>query len=203
VLSAHLFFRAHPFMLWLFIGIILLSLNFFPEILRRALTRELKKQILPLTDQILLGLQTGQSFRTAWLQALQNQPSWLRRQHLEIYNSVTMSRHTGGLRSHFLGEIRAEFAEMDRANSKVTEHVRAFRRQMRMEEDFRRRSGQVGQQIRLQAIIVTFLYLALLGYVVSQFGFFAHLQLILISNALFAAGLTLIFTFGRKLKWKL
>lgn len=202
-LGGYFFLHEHPFVLWLFIGIILLSLNFFPEILQIALVRELKKQILPLMDQVLLGLQTGLSFRASLAQAIQTQPAWARRQHLEIYNSIVMNRAPGGVQSLFLDEIRTEFAEMDRASAKVIEHARAFRRQMKMEEDFRRRSGQVSQQIRLQAIIVTFLYLALLIYVISQFGFFAHLRLIFLSSALFFGGLVLIFVLGRRLKWKL
>lgn len=203
MLGSYFFLHTRLLVLWLFIGIILISLNFFPEILQMLLIRELKKQILPLMDQLLLGLQTGNSFRTSLLQAIHNQPTWLRQQHLEIYNSIVMNRASSGLHSRFLDEIRAEFAEMDRASSKVIEHARAFRRQIKMEEDFRRRSGQVTQQIRLQAIIVTFLYLALLVYVISQFGFFAHLHLILLSSALFTLGLVIIFVFGRRLKWKL
>lgn len=164
---------------------------------------EFKKQILPLVDQVLLGLQTGSSFRVSLLQAIQGQSPWARQQHLEIYNSVVMNGSESRLRSRFLLEVSTEFREMDRAQNKVVDHVRAFRRQIKMEEDFRRRSGQVSQQIRLQAIIVTFLYVALLIYIISQFGFLAHLGLILFSSSLFALGLALIFMLGRRMKWKL
>jgi len=80
--------------------------------------------------------------------------------------------------------------------------VKALRRQLKLMEDFRRRSGQVTEQMKMQALIVTALYLGLLFFVIKQFGFKNHQSLILISGFIFLIGLLWIFLIGRRMKWK-
>lgn len=201
--SALLFLHARPFSLWLFIGIIWISLNFFPHFLRIHLLQTLKRQLVPLMDQVILGLQTGQSFRGSLLRAIEGQRSWHRRQFFEIYHVITRSEaRPQPSKTGFLADLAEEWREMDRSQNKVIDQVRAFRRQLKTEEDFRRRSGQVTQQIRLQAIIVTAMYLGLLVFVSCNFGFLAHLHLIFFASLLFSGGLVWIFSVGRKMKWK-
>jgi hypothetical protein len=204
ILCALLFLHTWPFALWIFIGIILISLNLFPYFLRIFLIRSMKRQLIPLLDQVILGLQTGSSFRIALRSAIEAQQSWFRRQLLDIYNAVVNSREQKSApRTKFFEELIAEFSEIDRSQNKIVEQVRAFRRQLKTEEDFRRRSGQVTQQIRLQAIIVTVMFVALLLFVSFNFGFFKNIRLILFASGLFAGGVVWIFMMGRGMKWKI
>lgn len=197
------FLHQRPFVLWLFIGIIWISLNISPYFLRIHLMKSLKKQLIPLLDQVILGLQVGLSFRRALLHAIDGQSSWYRHQFLEIYNAmIVVDGIKTAARAKFLDVLMTEFIEIDRSSTKVVDQVRAFRRQVKTEEDFRRRSGQILEQVRMQAIIVTSMYVGLLVFVSLNFGFYKNLNLILFTASLFVGGLYWIFSVGRKMKWK-
>ncbi len=203
IIFAVLLLHSRPFLLWIFIGIILISLNFSPLFLKFILIRSMKKRLIPLLDQVILGLQVGQSFRSALLSAIEEQNAWFRRQLLEIYNAmITTQGASSCLSSPFIEELKLDWTEIDRSQNKIVDQVKALRRQIKIMEDFRRKSGQVTQQIKMQAIIVTALYTALLIFVSSNFGFFTNLKLILFSAAIFLGGLTWIFMIGRKMTWK-
>ncbi|MNT27442.1 hypothetical protein D3C72_1630730 [compost metagenome] len=193
--------HSEPFILWLFIGILLISLKFSPKILRFILERRLATAIIPFLDAVILGLQAGQSFRSSLHAAIESQSGWIRNQLRDLYNSVVMSDEVIDLKSALLADLREEFREIDRSQMKCADQLRALRRQLKMREDFRRRSGQVTQQIKAQAIIVTALFCALAGFVIAQFGWKEHAKLILLSSAVFILGLIWIFLMGRRFKW--
>lgn len=187
---------------WLFIGILLITLKFFPTILRFFLLKRLRSALIPLLDCVILGLQTGKSFRLSLHTAIENQTGWVRLQLMELFESLSMSENVIAMKSALLKDFQQEILEIDRSQTRCVEQVRALRREYKMQEDFRRRSGQVTQQIKMQAIIVTALYLALLSFVIMQFGFKDHRFLILMSFIIFSAGLIWIFLAGRRMKWK-
>ena len=200
---ALVFLHQWPFLLWFFIGIIWISLNVLPHFLRIYLMKGLKKQLIPLLDQVILGLQVGFSFRHALLHAIEGQSSWYRHQFLEIYTAmIIIEGEKVAARTKFFDILMLEFKEIDRSSTKVVDQVRTFRRQAKVEEDFRRRSGQILQQVRMQAIIVTSMYVGLLVFVCLNFGFFKNLHLIIFTALLFIAGLFWIFSVGRNMKWK-
>lgn len=192
-----------PASLWLFIGILLISLKLFPEILRIFLIKELSRALIPLLDQVIMGLQTGNSFRVSLRAAIENQGGWKRNQLREVYESVVSTDRTSDLKSAVLKDFLLEMIEIDASQSRSVDQVRALRRQLKMQEDFRRRSGQVTQQIKMQAIIVTALFLALLTFIIGQFGYVAHRNLIFGSVSIFIVGLIWIFAIGRRMKWKI
>ncbi|XGC80776.1 hypothetical protein ACES2L_15740 [Bdellovibrio bacteriovorus] len=188
--------------LWLFIGILLITLKFFPDILRFFLLRRLRSALIPLLDSVILSLQTGKSFRISLLSAIEIQDGWIRHQMMEMYESLAMSENVIAVKSALLKDLRQEILEIDRSGTRCVEQVRALRRELKMLEDFRRRSGQVTQQLKMQAIIVTVLFLALITFVITQFGFHQHRFLILFSALIFSGGLIFIFSVGRRMKWK-
>lgn len=191
-----------PTSLWLFIGILLITLKLFPEIFRIFLLRRLLGALIPLLDSVILGLQSGKSFRFSLNTAIENQRGWMRNQMREIYNSITTSEVHIATKSALLKDLQQELMEIDRSQNRCLDQVKALRRHLKLQENFRRRSGQVTQQIKMQAIIVTALYFALLGFVFVQFGFMEHRFLILSSAFLFISGLFIIFSVGRRMKWK-
>ncbi|HEX7674552.1 MAG TPA: hypothetical protein VF412_10280 [Bdellovibrio sp.] len=195
-------FHSSPVALWLFIGILLISLKFFSPILRFFLMRRLSSALIPMLDSVILGLQSGKSFRISLQAAIENQNGWRRNQMREIYNSLITSEVSTSVKSALLKDLLAELAEIDRSQNRTIDQVRALRRHLKLQENFRRRSGQVTQQIKMQAIIVTALYFALLSFVIAQFGFFEHRKLILASVLIFFTGLFWIFNVGRRMKWK-
>lgn len=191
-----------PISLWLFIGILLITLKLFPDIFRIFLLRRLSGALIPMFDSVILGLQSGKSFRFSLHAAIENQNGWMRNQLREIYNSIITSEAHIVTKSALLKDLQQELMEVDRSQNRCIDQVKALRRQLKVQENFRRRSGQVTQQIKMQAIIVTALYFALLGFVFVQFGFKEHQYLILSSAFLFISGLVIIFSVGRRMKWR-
>ena len=193
---------AAPTKLWLLIGILLITLKFFPHILRILLLKRLRSSLIPLLDSVILGLQSGKSFRLSLQSAVDMQSGWVRLQLMELFESIYVAKNVIAMKSPLLKDFQAELAEIDRSQVRCVEQVRALRRHLKMQEDFRRRSGQVTQQIKMQAIIVTVLFCGLLSFVILQFGFKQNQTLILTSALVFISGLIGIFLMGRRLKWK-
>ncbi|QLY25385.1 hypothetical protein [Bdellovibrio sp. KM01] len=188
--------------LWLFFGILLISLKLFPEIFRIFLIQRLQFAVIPMLDNLVLGIQAGKSFRQSLHMAIESQSGWQRNQLREIYNSIVTSENKIAVKSAVIKDLQAELLEIDRSQTRSLDQAKALRRQYKVEENFRRRSGQVTQQIKMQAIIVTALYGALLAFVFAQFGFMNHRFLILGSLFMFVFGLFIIFSVGRRIKWK-
>lgn len=189
-------------MLWLFIGILLITLKFFPDILRFFLLRRLRSALIPMLDCVIMGLQSGKSFRLSLHSAIEIQSGWVRLQLMELFESLPVAENVIAVKSALLRDLQGELVEIDRSQVRCLEQVRALRRHLKMQEDFRRRSGQVTQQIKMQAIIVTALYLGLLSFVIAQFGLRDHQFLILASAVTFFAGILWVFSLGRRIKWK-
>ena len=201
-LATSIFFVTHPLTLWILIGILLITLKFFPRFMRFFLLKRLAQGLIPFFDHVILGLQAGKSFRQAMNSAIEAQAGWQRNQLRDLYNSIVTSEIKIVLKSALLKDLQAELLAIDRSQNRCVEQVKALRRQLKLMEDFRRRSGQVTEQMKMQALIVTALYLGLLFFVIKQFGFKNHQSLILISGFIFLIGLLWIFLIGRRMKWK-
>lgn len=187
--------------LWISIGILLITLKFFPHILRLLLVAKLRTALIPFLDCVILNLQAGKSFRFSLQLSVEMQSGWVRHQLAEVCESLQMSKNVIAMKSALLKDLRDELVEIDQSQVRCVEQVRALRRSLKMQEGFRRRSGQVTQQIKMQAIIVTLLFFMLLGFVIMQFGFKAHSTWIFLSSIIFLIGLTWIFLMGRRMKW--
>lgn len=188
--------------LWLFIGILLKSLKCFPIILRILLNRRIRRTLIPYLDLVILNVQSGKSMRVSMAEAAEIQDGWIRNQLKEVHLYVFADEASPPAKSALLKRFSIELHRIARSQSKYFEQLKALRRELKMQEDFRRRSGQVSQQLKAQAIIVTALYLALLGFVIVQFGFNENRNLIFLSAAIFKSGLFSMFMIGRRMKWK-
>ena len=124
--------------------------------------RRLSSALIPLLDSVILGLQSGKSFRISLHTAIENQSGWRRNQLREIYNSLVTAENVIAVKSSLLKDLQTELGEIDRSQNRTVDQVKALRRHLKLQENFRRRSGQVTQQIKMQAIIVTALFVALL-----------------------------------------
>ncbi|MEN0058055.1 MAG: hypothetical protein AAGB31_04420 [Bdellovibrio sp.] len=170
--------------------------------MRIFLQKRLRQALIPLFDCLILNLQAGHSFRSSFRMAIDIQSGWVRLQLLELYESMLMSKNVIATKSALMKDLQVELMEVDQSSARCLEQIRTLRRGLKMQEDFRRRSGQITQQIKMQAIIVTALYVALLIFVIMQFGYRRYHSLILMSFLIFVAGLIWIFAVGRRMKWK-
>lgn len=188
--------------LWLFIGILLTSLKFFPIILRIFLNHRIRKVLIPYLDLVILNIQSGKSMHVSMREATEIQEGWIKNQLKEVHLYVFAEDASPPAKSALLKRFSTELHRIAHSQSKYFEQLKALRRELKMQEDFRRRSGQVTQQLKAQAIIVTALYLALLSFIILQFGFFENRKLILLSVIVFKIGLFWMFMIGRRMKWK-
>jgi hypothetical protein len=118
-----------------------------------------------------------------------------------LTHAIVYENSSASLRSAMLKTLYEELCRIEKSQSKCVDQLRALRKQIKMMEDFRRRSGQVSMQIRMQASVSAVLYVGLLLFMITQFGFFEYRGLILTSGVLFFGGLVTVFVIGRRSQW--
>jgi hypothetical protein len=192
---------SRPTLLWLLIGTILILLKSLPAFFSQYQEFLVQKNTLRILDHLVLGVQSGQSLRTS-LQVLSARESSLLRIPMQnLVHAVTLENSSASLESPTLKKLYEELSRIEKSQSKFAEQLRALRRQTKTLKDFRRRSGQVTMQIRMQALVSAVLYVALLVFIIAQFGFFENRRLILASALLFFGGLVTVFVIGRRNRW--
>lgn len=202
VLILLFYFFNRPFLLW--IGLVLLSvfLLLLPYLIRQTLEKRTKDLMIPFIDEIVLNIQQGRSLRGSIEQGLKKQNGFFRSQIHELYNSILFPASNTQFKSPFLKKICHELTQIDRSQSRCLEQIKMLRRQLRIQENFRRKSRQVSQQSRTQALILTVFQMLLTLFVISKFGWSENFELIITSTFLFLLGLILIFWIGRFSSWK-
>lgn len=190
-----------PLKLWLLFGMISILVKCLPQCFSYYQEFLIQKHLLRFLDQLVLGVQSGQSLRTS-LQSLSAGESSLLRIPLQNFvHALTFENSANGLRSNTLRSLFGEMNRIEKSQSKCADQLRAMRKQIKTMKDFRRRSGQVTMQIRMQAAVSAVLYLALLFFMITQFGFYPNRRIILASAILFGAGLVTVFVIGRRNRW--
>lgn len=197
-----IFFSAPPIFVWGWHFILFLLLFLSPKAIELFLEGKLRNSAVIFLDQIILTVQAGASLRTAIKYATDQETGWRHHELLKAYSSLILADEPVPLRSDFLQELFSELRWIDQTRARVLEQIKSLRWHYKVQEDFRRKSGQVSQQSRIQAIVVSILYVALLIFNVYHFGFFKNMKLIGVSFCLFTAGLILVFAIGRRIKWK-
>lgn len=191
----------HPMQLWLFIGSLLIFLSLLPKIFSFLLEKQIEKHQLRLLDQLVLAVQSGRSLRAAISALAEAERGFLHLSILNLQHAILYETSESSLRSACLKNLYGELSRIDKSNSKCADQLRSFRQQLKTLEDFRRRSGQVSLQIRMQAAISALLYAGLLVFTVTQFGFYQHRGLIAASGTLFFVGMVTVFVIGRRNRW--
>lgn len=155
-------------------------------------------------DESILLMNSGQPFRFAWLKAMRRQSDDFVRDKLEqIYRIVVFSQHSEGSFGSTFGDFVVEYLKrVDKESHLAVERLKALRYRLKIESEFRRKSGQVLLQIRMQAVILLFLYVFCLVFTLYQFDGRELIWLLGTSMSLFFTGLITILVMGRRIKWK-
>lgn len=152
---------------------------------------------------LLLKMRSGKSFRLAFSELIAESEAHFRAKLSEISSVVAFSQQKVEISSDpFINEIVNEFIMIDRAPHSATRRVSLFRDKLRLEDDFRHRSGQVLARIRAQSLVMTGLFLAVLVFMIVKFGWTANSRTFTVSLFLFSLGALWIWLGGRRLKWK-
>lgn len=152
-------------------------------------------------DEIILEMRAGKAFRPALAQSLSSFGGAQVASQIDLWlqaRSVGLKLDSG---PRWWLPIQLELDALDRQSHQAVVRVQQWRLRLKLESDFRRRCGQIVAQVRLQALILTGIYLALLVFALKSGLLNSEPLLIVVSLALFLIGLALIFRMGGRLRW--
>jgi Flp pilus assembly protein TadB len=164
--------------------------------------RKFRQDFVDFMDRLILQVRSGHSFRNSLEVSNTKTPEPSRFKVEKIIEAVYFSQKIETSNA-FVREIFEELSSVQRCPHKTLDRLCAFRRKMKIEDDFRRRSGRIVRQVRIQIIFLLFMYLAVMSFVMMRFGFIENLKIILWSLALFTMGLVGFFYLGVKKQWKI
>lgn len=191
----------HPSLLWIFFGTLFILLKLLPQLFSRYQEKLIQSHTLRMLDHLILSVQSGHSLRASLAMLSRQEPSLLRVSWENLVHAIAVENSPASLKSPSLKKLFGELSRIEKSQAKCVDQLRSLRRNLKTLEDFRRRSGQVSLQIRMQAAISTLLFAGLLLFMITQFGFYQHQTLILVSGTLFFIGVVTVFVIGRRLQW--
>jgi hypothetical protein len=150
-----------------------------------------------------MKMKSGRSFRYALAEACAESDLKIRAKLSEIANAVVFSQQL--MRSHsnpFIDEVIEELSRIDQNPHSSLKRLAVFRQKLRIEEDFRRRSGQVLARTRAQSLVMSILYVGMFVFMTIKFGWDTNAPTLLLSALLFAVGTVWIYFGGRRIQWK-
>ncbi len=158
-----------------------------------------RRSCLELLTQIIIKIRAGDSFRAAVMKLASENSRWSHWQHaVHFQPQQEVEARTPEERI-----LRDEFEQIQREPHQALSRLVALREQMSKESDFRRRSGQVLLQIRMQAVVLFVLQIALTVFVSTKWGLKQQLPLIIVASLLHVLGVLILLNLGRRIKWSL
>ncbi len=196
-------FRTQFFLIWLISLIMVILLFLAARGLYGYRRLQFEKSIVLFLDQKILGMQSGNSYRESFRQAVEQSAPLVRPYWQEIYQIVVFSQQSRGLSEPLMSELTKEFCLIDKSSHKNIERLQFFRRQLRLQQKFRHKSGQALMQIRAQSLLMSLIFIALIVFVGQNFGYKEHIQLLLPATFLFLLASIWIWRAGRVIKWQI
>lgn len=192
----YLFPRHERFGIWI---LAFLALQFFLlEWLKVwKFQKNFRDERLEFVENLILEMSSGLSFRDSVRKSIPKSVS-----SKELTQWMNQTQFTPIEGAQYWDEVVRHLYLIDRSRVHVLQQVKNWREQLRCEKLFRSKSRQVRQQVQLQALIITLLYLGLHGFNFWNFGLNQAWNLIFVSILIFSTGLFLIFRIGSKIKWK-
>ncbi len=203
VIALIIFVPASRFGLWfaLFFPLAIAGVALSACVSARA--RNFQKDVLGVLSILILKMKSGRSFRSSLIESTSECDSHMRAKLSEIASVVAFSSQAKTTQTDpFVRELIDEFRVIDQQPHSSLKRLMVFREKIRVEDDFRRRSGQVLARLRAQSFVMCGLYLAVLLFMVAKFGWAPNARVLLISILLFLIGVAWIWFGGRRLKWK-
>ena len=153
--------------------------------------------------KIILYMQIGSSLRSALDKLVQNERDhYWKIQWQQIAEIVAFSPQELSFKSQFLRRFAKDLVCADQLSFQQRDQLIEIRALYRKESDFRRRSGQALLQLRMQAIILFGLHLAVTAFMIHQFGWLKHQIVFVSSFILMLSGLIVLLKMGKSKSWK-
>jgi hypothetical protein len=189
----------------IFLPMLLFAAVLFVVIRRRS--TQFREKFLEILTLVALKMKAGRSFRQSYSEVAAESSPEIRAKLGEIGSVVVFSQQNKStprtiVGDRFIAEVVDELTRIDQQPHAASKRLAIFREKLRLESDFRRRSGLVVARIRVQSLIMSLMYLALGGFSIWHYGWLSYRFCYLISATFFVAGGLWIWLWGRNLKWK-
>jgi len=204
VIALNFLLREHFFLLWGIHVVIFLSPGWWPAFIQRRRELRVKRERTAILDFLIQSLCSGQGFRAAirkYSQICAPPTAYMAKEFLSVleYQKPLNELATEPQLILFFQELE----QVDRSAHKTIDRLKALRRKLLMEKNFRQKSRQALLQVRFQSWIISGMYLFLLFYIHLEFGLARNKSLIFVSISFFTAGLLWVQKMGRTYRWKL
>ncbi len=196
------FMPTSRFALWcaLFFPLVMLAFALSAHVSRRS--RIFQSDALAVLSVLILKMKSGRSFRASLIEVASECDQRLRVQLSEIASVVAFSQQEKSQNDPFLRELIEEFRLIDQQPHASLRRLSVLREKIRVEDDFRRRSGQVLARLRAQSLVMCVLYACVFAFMSWHFGFRENLRALSFSMMLFVCGVAWMWAGGRRLTWK-
>lgn len=197
-------FRGNPLLVGFSAVLCLLFLLILTVIIRRKRERMFYHCFLFFLDRMVLFMRSGKSFHESLQASTEGEKNYFYQKKLTdlVQFVVFLQQKQSKKQLSFSLNMAIELKKIANIPHQQLENVLYLRRNLKIEEKIRQKSEQVLRQIRLQATILSVLYIILMvGWVYFQ-GFQANKEVMLSSLTLFILGTIWIYRGGRRYEWK-
>ncbi|HVK62748.1 MAG TPA: hypothetical protein VM432_14420 [Bdellovibrionales bacterium] len=203
VIALSWMFSQSHFAIWLIVFMPLALIAVMLEILVSGRARAFRSEFGDILSFVILKMKSGHSFRVSFSEVIKECDEKHRSILSEIASVVAFSQQENRRRfDPFITEMVDELTAIDRQPHAAARRLEILRERLKVENEFRRRSGQVLSRIRAQSLVMTFLFIAVLMFMSLKFGFRDNANVIFIAGFLFACGGIWMWLGGRNMKWK-
>jgi hypothetical protein len=196
------FFLKRYFFIWSVVLASLLTILVTIFVTAHFRERKFRQDFVDFIDRVILQVRSGHNFRNSLEVSNTKTPDSSRIKVEKIIEAVHFSQKVDTA-NDFVREIFEELSSVQRFPHKTLDRLCAYRRKIKIEDDFRRRSGRIVRQVRIQITFLLIMYCGVLFFIVSRFGFLPNLKIILWSLGLFGLGIAGFFYLGVNKQWKI
>lgn len=162
-----------------------------------------EKEILLFLNNTILQMRGGYSLRDSIRASIYRTSANFRKNLEQIEEVVSFSPHISlNKRNKLEKELLSELILADQETHSGLQRLKNLRRKLEIEAEFRHRSGQILTQIRLQATVLSILYVLLLAFSLRENAMDELFGIMILSFSFFAVGLVWVVSAGRRLRWK-
>lgn len=198
------FLFEHVHLLFFEIVVVFLTPLMMMKVTIIAREKRMRAHFVSLLDALLIRMRSGKSFRDAFTLQLNDSDPLLRVLMSEFHSSLIYKRPLDEL--FFQKDIREYFAELaviDEQNHRCVERLRAYRRKLKVKQDFRQKSRQALMQVHAQSGILALMYSLLLFVLILRGEVSRYLPIVIGSIVLFILGMGCLQLIGRGYRWKI
>jgi hypothetical protein len=205
--GAHIVFFPNFLINWLLIYFSVIGVFAIRFLYFKSQETQFSKEFPAVLTSIILHMKLGQSFRQALRSAIQQTKRSTKIILQSIYEHVAFPQQEitteSAQKGVWYSEICAEIAKIDGSTHKTIEKVENFRRRIMIVEKFRRRSGRIRGQIKLQMILMSLIYAGIFAVNYFMFSLKDYKGFVTLSLAFYLAGMITVLSIGRRIRWNI